>query len=108
MATTGATPGRNRPPRNPTGTQVDNGAKRRIGGTRAVTTSGEPYPRQVTGGDSDFSGTVNFINWNGPVNAVAPADTVDLEALLEAVSGGTVTASTKIITPARGVRCGSC
>ena len=69
MTTNGGTPGRNRPPRNPIGTQV---------------------------------------NRNGSVNAVAPADTVDLEALLEAVSGVTVTASTKIITPARGVRCGAC
>jgi len=108
MATAAATPVRNRLPRNPTGTQVDNVVKRRIGGTRAVATSGEPYRRQVTSDDSDFSGTVNFINWNGPVNAVAPADIVDVEAPLEAVSGGTVTASTKIITPARGVRCGAC
>ena len=87
---------------------MDNVVKRRIGGTRAVATSGEPYRRQVTSDDSDFSGTVNFINWNGPVNAVAPADTVDVEAPLEAVSGGTVTASTNIITPACGVRCGAC
>ncbi len=59
---------------------MDNVVKRRIDGTRALTTGGEPYPRQVTGGDSDFSGTVNFINWNGPVSAVAPADTIDVEA----------------------------
>lgn len=73
---------------------MDNVVKRRINGTRAGAASGEPYPRQVTSGDGDFSGTVNFINWNGPVNAVAPADTVDVEAPLEAVSGGTVTATT--------------
>jgi len=55
MMTTGEIPGHNRPPRNPTGTQV---------------------------------------NRNGPVNAVAPADTVDAEALLETGGGGTVTATT--------------
>ena len=55
MTTNGGTPGRNRPPRNPIGTQV---------------------------------------NRNGSVNAVAPADTVEFEALFEAGAGETVTATT--------------
>ncbi len=73
---------------------MDNVVKRRIGATLAVATTGDPYPRQVTGDDSDSSGAVSFINRNGPVNAVAPADTVDVEALLETRGGGTVTATT--------------
>lgn len=64
------------------------------GDTLAVATSGEPYPLQVTGDDSDSSGTVSFINWNGPVNAVEPADTVAIEAPPKAVSGWSVTATT--------------
>ena len=64
------------------------------GGTLAVATTGEAYPLQVTGSDSKSSGTVNFINWNGPVNAVAPADAVDVGKLLEAAGGGTTTATT--------------
>lgn len=94
MASTGATPGRNRPPRNPTGTQVDNVVKHRIGGTLAVATISDLYPRQVTVDGSDSSGTVNITNWNGQVNAVAPAGTIILDASLGDVGGGTVTAVT--------------
>lgn len=64
-------------------------------GTLAVATTGEPYPIQVKGNGTDGTGTMDFINWNGPVNAVKPAGVVDLGALMSAAgSGGTSTGST--------------
>ncbi len=65
-------------------------------GTLAVATTGEPYPIQLKGSGTDGTGTIDFINWNGPVNAVKPADVVDLDALIEdaAGSGGTSTGPT--------------
>ncbi len=64
-------------------------------GTLAIATTGEPYPIQIKGSGTDGTGTIDFINWNGPVNAVKPAGVVDLDALIDAaVSGGTSTGST--------------
>ncbi len=65
-------------------------------GTLAIATTGEPYPIQIKGSGTDGTGTIDFINWNGPVNAVKPAGVVDLAALLidSAGSGGTSTGST--------------
>ncbi len=65
------------------------------GGTLAIATTGEPYPIQIKGSGTDGTGTIDFINWNGPVNAVKPAGVVDLDALMSAAgSGGTSTGST--------------
>ncbi len=64
-------------------------------GTLAIATTGEPYPIQIKGSGTDGTGTMDFINWNGPVNGVKPADVVDLAALMSAAgSGGTSTGST--------------
>ena len=63
------------------------------GGTLAVATTGEPYPLQVTGSGDGNSGTINFTNWNAPVNVTAPADALDVGALLSAGNASTTTST---------------
>jgi hypothetical protein len=64
------------------------------GGTLAVATTGEPYPLQAQESSSDNSGTLNFTDWNAPVNVTAPADAIDLGSLTGGAGGGTTTATT--------------
>ena len=61
------------------------------GGILAVATTGEPYPLQIRGSSSDNSGTLNFTNWNAPVNVKAPADAIDLGSLTNATGGSSST-----------------
>jgi hypothetical protein len=61
------------------------------GGTLAVATTGEPYPLQVTGGKNGNSGTINFTDWNAPVNVTAPANAIDLGSLANAAGGSSST-----------------
>jgi len=61
------------------------------GGVLAVATTGEPYPIQVRGSSSDNSGTLNFTDWNAPVNVTAPADAIDLGSLTNADGGSSST-----------------
>ncbi len=64
-------------------------------GTLAIATTGEPYPIQVKGDSTDGTGTIDFINWNGPVNAVKPSGAIDLDVLMGGDElGGTSTGST--------------
>lgn len=55
------------------------------GGTLAVATTGEPYPLQVKA-KSGSTGSVDFKDWNVPVNVTVPTDLVDLGALTGAAS----------------------
>lgn len=50
------------------------------GGTLAVATTGEPYPLQVKAKEG-ATGSVDFKDWNVPVNVQAPTDLVDLNAI---------------------------
>ena len=63
------------------------------GGTLAVATTGEPYPLQVSGSGDGNSGTLNFTDWNAPVNVTAPADALDIGALLAAGDTSTTTST---------------
>ncbi len=60
--------------------------------TLAIATTGEPYPVQIKGSGGATTSAMNFTNWNGPVNAVIPADVIDIGKLVQA--GGTGSAST--------------
>ena len=42
--------------------------------TLAIQTVGEPYPVQLTNGES--KGAITFSNWNAPVSVTAPAGAV--------------------------------
>ena len=57
------------------------------GGTLAVATTGEPYPLQVKA-KSGSTGSVDFKDWNVPVNVQVPTDLVDLAALQAAAGSG--------------------
>ncbi len=46
----------------------------------------------IKGSGGATTGAMNFTNWNGPVNAVIPADVIDLGKLVQ--TGGTGSAST--------------
>ena len=61
------------------------------GGTLAVATTGEPYPLQLTGSGNGDSGTLNFTDWNAPVNVTAPADVIDLADLANAAGDSSST-----------------
>ena len=50
------------------------------GGTLAVATTGEPYPLQVKAKEGS-AGSVDFKDWNVPVDVQAPTDLVDLNAI---------------------------
>ncbi len=60
--------------------------------TLAIATTGEPYPVQIKGSGGATTSAMNFTNWNGPVNAVIPADVIDIGKFVQA--GGTGSAST--------------
>ena len=57
------------------------------GGTLAVATTGQPYPLQVKAKEG-ATGSVDFKDWNVPVNVQVPTDLVDLAALQAAAGSG--------------------
>lgn len=63
------------------------------GGTLAVATTGEPYPLQVSGSGDGSAGTINFTDWNAPVNVTAPAGAIDIGGLLGGGDGSTTTST---------------